>query len=280
MNKAYQYKPITYFSITFLVTFALWSVGAYGSFQEGGQGLSMLLVLLGLMTPFIISVVMVFKSKNAELKKAFWNRLINPKLIQPKILPVLFLIMPLAILTSVLLSLPFGGEISQLQWADGFSFSFGAFPVLLGLVLVAIFEEIGWRGYAFDSLQSKYTFFTASLLFSILWSFWHAPLFFVKDFYQYEILHQNGWYALNFFISIIPMGIIISWICVKNGKSVLAAILFHFIINMSQELLSVTQATKCIETAVLSVIAIIIIVYDKELFFSKTDLTHLGENNK
>ncbi len=280
MNKNYQYKPVTYFSITFLITFVFWSIGAYGSFRESIEGVSMVLVLLGLMTPFIISTVMTFKSKNGALKKTFWNRLLNPKLIQLKMLPIIFLIMPLAMLLSVLISLPFGGEISQLHWREGFSFSFGAFPVLLGLILVAIFEEIGWRGYAFDSLQSKHNFFTAALLFSVLWSLWHAPLFFVKDFYQYEILHQNGWYAVNFFVSIIPMGIIISWVCVKNGKSVLAATLFHFIINMSQELLSVTQETKGIETAVLVVIAIIIIAYDKELFFSNTHLNHLEDTTR
>ena len=52
------------------------------------------------------------------------------------------------------------------------------------------------------------------------------------------------------------MGIIISWICVNNNKSIIAAILFHFIINISQETLSMTQATKCIETGVLALIVL------------------------
>lgn len=273
ISHTYQYKPGTYFSITFLATFVLWFAGAYASFQKGGEGVYIALMLPGLMAPFIISVVMIFTSKNADLKKAFWNRLINPKLMRPKMLPVLFLIMPLAVLASVYLSLPLGGSTSQLQWAEGFSFSSGAIPVLLLLLLAATFEELGWRGYAFDSLQSKYNFFTASLLFSVLWSLWHFPLIFVKDSYQYEIFNQNVWYGVNFFISIIPMGLIISWMCVRNGKSVLAAILFHFVINMSQEALAITQTTKCIETAVLFVVAMAIIVYEKKLFFSKAHLT-------
>jgi hypothetical protein len=65
------------------------------------------------------------------------------------------------------------------------------------------------------------------------------------------------------------MGIIISWICIKNRKSVFAAILFHFIINMSQEILAITQVTKCIETVVLALCTGIIIWIDRDLFFSK-----------
>ncbi len=143
---------------------------------------------------------------------------------------------------------------------------------MLLLLLAASFEELGWRGYAFDSLQSRYSYFKASIIFSILWSLWHFPLIFVNNSYQYEVFHENIWFGVNFFLSIIPMGFIISWICAKNRKSIGAAILFHFIINISQEILSITQVTKCIETVVLTVVAISIAVTDKELFFSKKHL--------
>ena len=275
MISNYKYKPLFFFSMTFLVTYALWFAGAYVSFQDE-SGLYMLLMLPGLMAPFLISLVMILTSKNSDLKKDFVNRLINLRLIQPKMLLVIFLIMPLAVLASIFLSLPFGGSISQFQFAEGFSFSTGLVPVLLILVLAAGFEELGWRGYAFDSLQSRYTFFTASIIFSILWSLWHFPLIFLNNSYQYEIFHENIWFGVNFFVSIIPMGVIISWFCIKNGKSVIAAILFHFIVNMSQEMLEMTQITKCIETLVLTVVVVAIIAIDKEMFFSKEHLAGRG----
>lgn len=272
MISNYKYKPLFYFSTTFLATFGLWLAGAYLSFQENNNGLYMLLMLPGLMAPFLMSLVMIFTSKNSDLIKDFANRLINPKLIRPKVLPVLVLIMPLTVLVSIVLSLPFGGSISQFQWADGFSFSSGFVPVLLLLLLAATFEELGWRGYAFDSLHSRHTYFTASIIFSVLWSMWHFPLLFVNNSYQYEIFHENAWFGVNFFAGIVPMGVIVSWICLKNRKSVLAAILFHFLVNMSQEMLNMSQATKCIETVVLVVVAMVIIVIDKEMFFSRDHL--------
>jgi uncharacterized protein len=272
MISDYNYKPLFYFSMTFLATYVLWFAGAYVSLQEDLSRLAYLFMLPGLMAPFIISIVMIGRSKNVELKTDFVNRLVNPRFIQPKMLPVFFLIMPLSVLASIIISLSFGESILQFQFAEGFSFSSGSIPVLLLLLLAATFEELGWRGYAFDSLQSRYNCLTASIIFSLLWSLWHFPLVFVKDSYQYEIFHQNFWFGVNFFVSIIPMGIIISWICLKNKKSVLAAIVFHFIINMSQEIFEITQTTKCIQSVVLTMVAALIITMEKEMFLSKEHL--------
>ena len=272
MISHYTYKALTYFSITFCVTYALWFAGAYFSFQDENNGLYMLLMLPGLMAPFLISLVMIFSSGNSAVKKDFINRLLNPRLMQLKMLPVFVFLMPLSVLVSIVLSLPFGASTEQFQLAEGFSFSTGFVPVLLLLLMAASFEELGWRGYAFDSLQSRYTYFTATLLFSILWALWHFPLLFVKDSYQYEILHENIWFAVNFFVSIVPLGVIISWVCIKNRKSVLAAILFHFVINLSQEILAITQGTKCIQTIVLTGVAAVIIAADRKMFFSKAHL--------
>ena len=277
MISNYTYKPRFYFFTTFFATFSLWFAGAYFSFQGENSGLFMLLMLPGLMAPFLISLVMILISKNADVKKDFLNRLINPRLIQLKMLPIFVFLMPISVLFSIVLSLPFGGSPLQFELAEGFSFSSGFVPVLLILLLAASFEELGWRGYAFDSLQSRYTYFTASLLFSILWSLWHFPLLFVKNSYQYEIFHENIWFAVNFFVSIVPMGMIISWICLKNRKSILAAILFHFIINISQEILNITQMTKCIETVVLTGVAVAIVVLDKKMFFSTEHLSVRGD---
>jgi membrane protease YdiL (CAAX protease family) len=268
----YNYKPVFYFLSTFFLTYVLWFAGAYVSFQDKTRNLYMLLMLPGLTAPFFISVVMIWKSKNSELKKDFVNRLVNLRLIRLKMLPAFFLIMPLSVILSILLSLLIGEPLSQFRPAEGFSFSSGFVPVLLLLLLAATFEELGWRGYAFDSLQSRYNYLTASIIFSLLWSLWHFPLIFVNGSYQYEIFHQNFWFGMNFFASIIPMGVIISWVCLINGKSVIAAIVFHFIINMSQEALEMSQVTKCIQTAVLLITAAVIITREKEIFLSKIRL--------
>jgi len=123
------------------------------------------------------------------------------------------------------------------------------------LFLAAIFEELGWRGYGFESLEEGMGFTGASLLFGCLWSLWHLPLLWVEQSYQYEIYRQDPWFAVNFYVGTAILGIIVSWVCHLNNGSILATILFHFGINLSQELFSMTQETKCLQTFVLAVVA-------------------------
>lgn len=270
MDKLFQYKPFKYFALTFAMTYLLWFIGAAISFQDGRGGLYMAFMLPGLMAPFIISFIMMAAAKPRGMLRDFLGRIYQIQRIRLGTLPAIFLLMPLVVVISIGISVLFGGSVAQFQLAEGFSFSSGALPVLFLLLLAATFEELGWRGYAFDSLQSRYSFLTATLVFSVLWSLWHLPLLWVKDSYQYEIFNQNPWFAVNFFASIIPMGIIISWVCVKNRKSILAAIAFHFVINISQEALSMTQTTKCIETGVLALGVVALILAEKPLFLNGT----------
>jgi len=278
-NYRYNYNPKVYFLTTLLATYAFWFAGAYVSFQEEISHLVMLFMFAGGMAPAIVAVVMIGRSKNTALKKDFLHRLIDPRLIQWKMMPAILLIMPLSVLASVVLSIPLGESMSQFQFAEEFSFSSDFIPAMLMFLVIAVFEEVGWMGYGFDSLHSRYNLFTAVFIFGVLWSLWHVPLIFVNDSYQYQIIHQSPWLGVNFFVSLIPMGMIISWICIKNNRSVLAAILFHFFVNMCQEVLAISQTTKCIETAVLAVVAVVIVLSDKDLFFSKRKISYIGVVN-
>ncbi|HAM44492.1 MAG TPA: CPBP family intramembrane metalloprotease, partial [Propionibacteriaceae bacterium] len=83
MNRTFQYRPVFYFSLTFELTYALWFVGAYLSQRDETRGIYVLFLLAGLVTPFIVSLVMIFTSGNAVLRRDFVNRLTNLRLIRP-----------------------------------------------------------------------------------------------------------------------------------------------------------------------------------------------------
>ncbi len=267
MIKTYVYKPVRFFGIVFAITWVAWFLSAFFSYRKDGGLVYILLLIPGLVAPFVTALWMILTSKSAQLKQQFTERLFDFRLIKPiSILPIL-MIMPATVTLSALLSLLFGQSGSQLQFAEGFSFSAGFVPVLLILVLAATFEELGWRSYAMDSLNVKQNYFVATLIFAVLWAFWHLPLFFIKGYYQNEIFLQNPLFGVNFFVSVIPLAFIISWLCRYNRGSILVAILFHFVINMSQEALQITQVTKCIETIVLSMIAAIIVFLNQKMFF-------------
>jgi membrane protease YdiL (CAAX protease family) len=271
VNNAPRYHATRYFMLTFALTFSFWGVGAYLSFSKTLAGLYMLFMLAGLVTPFVVALLMLNRSDGDGLQGDLIHRMVHPGLIKPRMLPVLLFLMPLSIVVAVVLSLLVGEPVTQFRITERFSFSTGVVPVLLLLFIAALFEELGWRGYGFESLRRGRSLLATSLLFGMLWSLWHLPLVLVNASYQYEILQQHPWYAINFFISIVPMGVIISWIYERNANSILAAVAFHFITNITQEALQLTQTTKSIQTLVLIIIAMVIVAYDRERFFSREE---------
>jgi len=175
----------------------------------------------------------------------------------------------------VLISTIFGYSFDQFTIADEFSFSIGGIPTLLVLLLAACFEELGWRGYAVESLNNKFNYFEATAIFGVLWSLWHLPMFFIPESYQAELLQEDFILVINFFVSIIPLAFIISWFCKKTSGSILGAILIHSVVNLSQEFFLVSPYTKCIQTLILIVIAAIFIIVDRNVFFGDAEKVNI-----
>jgi membrane protease YdiL (CAAX protease family) len=223
-------------------------------------------MLLGLMMPAIVAIVLIWLQPVSGMKRDFIQRLLSFRLIRPWAFLLSMVLMPLAVVLSILISLAFDGSIEQFQVSEAFSFHTGFVPVLALLLLAAVFEELGWRGYGFESLEKGRSFLAASLTFGVLWSLWHLPLLWVNNSYQYEIYQQSPWYAVNFFLGTAVLGVIISWVCYINQRSILVAILFHFVVNLSQEMLSMTQQTKSIQTFVITGFALVIILHQWSLF--------------
>jgi len=270
MKINYKYKPFKYFFITLLVTWISLFAAAFCSHTEGLESYQILFMLPGLFSPFIIAMFMIYGSKNSELKKDFKNRLFNLKLIKLKYWAAILLIMPFALFLSTAISLLFGQPIEQFSLSPEFTLIGGeAFLILVILFLAPTFEELGWRGYGVDSLKKGKSLMKATLIFALLWNLWHLPLFFINGYYQNELIHMNIIYALNFVVSLIPAAFLMNWIFYKNGRSIIAIILFHSMINLFSVLFQTEQFTKCIITIILSVISVIVVWRNKSFFYEK-----------
>ncbi len=89
MKSHYKYQSVINYTATITATLVLWFAVAYVSLMENNIGMHMWFLLPGLITPFIISLVMLLISKESVLKKNFYNRLFNFKVIHIKYIPVL-----------------------------------------------------------------------------------------------------------------------------------------------------------------------------------------------
>ena len=91
-------------------------------------------------------------------------------------------------------------------------------------------EEIGWRGYALDRIQSKYSALAASLFLGVFWIVWHLPVFFLQGTNQALI---PFWL---FIVTVIPMGVMMTWVYNNTNKSIFAVAFFHTVGNIAHEL--------------------------------------------
>ncbi len=258
MQSIFTYKPIQYF----------WIIGAYLTHQKGKEKLSMLFMLSGLLVPFIVALVMIYASKNSALIKDLWDRLFLYK-IQPSSLILIVLIIPAMFFLATAISLLFGESTEQFTLAKEFSVMKGwsILGILIPFFLAPVLEELGWRGYGVDSLRAHFNLFSTSLLFGLLWALWHLPLFFGKGSYHHELWNHNIVYVVNFFVSIIPMAILINWVYYNNSRSILIAIFVHSAINILSIIFKTEQLTKCIFTLLLCGVSAIVVIIDKDFFF-------------
>lgn len=100
-----------------------------------------------------------------------------------------------------------------------------AIVVMIPMMLVGGgLEEAGWRYILQPELEKKYTYFIATLIVSIIWCFWHLPLFYIPGVSQY------GESILAFGIGVLGMSFALASIK-KNTNSVWLCVLFHCLVN-------------------------------------------------
>ena len=102
------------------------------------------------------------------------------------------------------------------------------FPAVLIVPLVVIVpafaEEIGWRGYALPRTLTALTPLRAAIVLGIPWALIHLPLYLPGQ--------MNGGSAVwSLVTQILAYSVILTWIYVGSGGSVLLTGLFHMLLN-------------------------------------------------
>lgn len=273
MTERYRYRPVRFYLICFAVTWAFWIAAAIISRSPNDNGVSAVLMLLGLMAPAVNAVITVAASKSPALKADFRRKLVGFYRVRPLSILLAIAVFGLIVTASILLSTLFGQSLSQFAFTEGFSFSVGGTSALLTILLASVIEEVGWRGYGEDSVASYCSWFKESVIFGIVWSLWHLPLFWIEGTYHFGLRELGAAYVLNFLISVVPLGFLTTWVYLKNNRSMLACVIFHLFVNTMQEKLAMTPQTKCVETGVIFLAAALVVLANREMFF---ETRHVG----
>lgn len=207
-----------------------------------------------------ISFTYFTQSKESWLE--YWSRIIDPKRIRAKWYLIIFLFVPGLMAVAVLLDVASGGSAVLLiseKVTPFLSAPSTIVPFLLGVFIYGPFpEELGWRGYALDRLQARWNALVSSLTLGAIWALWHLPLFFIKDTLFYSQGVWSPWFWL-FVAGVVPTAVTYTWIFNNTRRSTLAAILFHFMSNVTYELANATAGTNVYATLLWIIAAIAVV---------------------
>jgi uncharacterized protein len=102
------------------------------------------------------------------------------------------------------------------------------------LILGPLSEEIGWRGYALERLQTRWNALTSSLIVGLVWALWHLPLFMMVGTSQYELRIP----FIGFLIGFPASSILYTWLYNNTKQSLWSAILLHWLFTYPAQVLS------------------------------------------
>ncbi|MBF0381958.1 MAG: CPBP family intramembrane metalloprotease [Magnetococcales bacterium] len=263
-----HYRHTTLFYILATVfPWSFWFIAGYFShLDDSYMNLASIFAFIGLLSPVVVAYWLT--AKNPELKKDLFSRFFNFKSIKPIYILLTLFLMPISILSAQAVSLLFGYSVSQFVITGNYTFSSGVFPVLFLLIVAPIIEELAWHSYATDALRNRFNLFNTSMIFGLFWGIWHIPLSSINHYYQNNLI-DTGWiHGVNFLVSIFPFVIIMNWLYYKTQRNIIVPIIFHITAGYFNEIFATHPDSKVIQTAILIVVAVIIVVKNRPYFFT------------
>lgn len=250
-----------FYLIVFAWTWLFWiSAAVTGTGIQSSAG--EVLLLLGLLGPALGGVGYTL-SQNRDGRREYWLRVVSPTRI-PAVWYLIIVIFAPALMTLAVLLDGAPGERSTLARIEERVTPLLITPAAFASSLLRVLfygpvpEELGWRGYALDRLQAHWNALVSSLIQGSIWALWHLPLFFIEGTYHHSRGVGSLWFWL-FVAQAVPVTVLFTWIYNNTRRSTLAAILFHFMINVTYELVRPTDRANLFATILWFIAAVAVV---------------------
>lgn len=226
--------------------------------------------VLGLIGPSFSAIVLTYFVGDEQGRHDFWERVVSFTRITPRWYAIILLIAPLYSLLAIMTGLMLHGALPHFDTAIRYIKNpITIIPFALKtLIYGPLPEELGWRGYALDRLQRNHGALVSSIILGAIWAIWHIPMFFIYGSLMSEVFplwSTRFWVAMG--PGIFAASIIMTWIYNNTQRSILGAIIFHFMMNFTGEFLRLPGDYKNYQFIWIIIIAILIVIYSEPTKF-------------
>jgi membrane protease YdiL (CAAX protease family) len=183
--------------------------------------------------PFVSAVLLTFWFQRGRGVLNLLKKGVDYKFAKKWWVPTI-LLCPLIIGGSLGIAALAGNNIPESYWISDPALILVNFVVIL-FTGGPLQEEFGWRGYALPRLQGRFNALVSSIIIGFMWGLWHLPYFFIGTelTYAYGIIPQ--------IITAILLSILLTWLFNNTGGSVLVALIFHNMFNLSNDMFPALQ---------------------------------------
>lgn len=251
-----QLNPQRFFALALGLSWLFWLPLALSG-RDALLFPQILLFAAGGVGPAAAEIFLIARNHNKLEWRNYWQRVFDFRRISTGWYLVILFTPPFLTCGAIVLSFLLAGEqpdftaARQLLARPWAIIPFALFILLFG----PLPEELGWRGYGLDSLQTRWNALASSFLLGAMWALWHLPLFFMVGTFQHDEIGFGTPGFWSFCFGTVLSSILFTWIYNNNHRSTLSAILFHFSLNFSGEFLTPGKQARLFQLLLLAIMA-------------------------
>ncbi len=265
MKRIFKNDLVIFFILTFFISWIIWlpliTFAPHATFlhQLGGMG------------PLLASLLITQSSDTRNKRIGFLQSIFRFK---SKWLLLGFFTPFFIFFTSTLIASLMGASTNfSLLFTSHEYPKIGILYWIVSIICYGFGEQVGWRGFALPKLMEKgMSAFKASTILSIIWAFWHLPLFW---YIGSDYMHMNFWMIIGWYISLLLSSYLLTWFYLTSGKSIATVALFHAALDIT--IISQAAGIQVVQimSTILMVLGVIVVIFTgKSLEGRYHHLTH------
>lgn len=217
----------------------LWWLPLFWSDESVWSPPNLLFFLAGGASPLLAALLLAWRDGGRARLADLWHRLVDVRRIPLRWWLFIFLFWLLFDLLLGGIAVWLGVTRHPFAFDPGLFTAWGelAFLLLLSFIFPAV-EEVGLRGYFLDALQQRFSTGVAATLNGITWALWHTPFVWFPGYYANTTFNPSLTWWLPM---IVCTTLLITQVYRQTGRSILAALCFHAMMNFTGEVLGISS---------------------------------------